>query len=798
MLVVLLLSFRTGIAQAETGDIDQSDDVLTCSIFLDGANAGREKYLNDGDISTCVRVRHDSTIELSFPSEAAYVYIIWHSIPISPVLHFTDEKGTTVSMIEMDTTLLCQSYEIPDGSCGVSVGAASSFAVSELTVYQDLPEDILLPGHPLEKTDILLVVAHTGDEAYYFGGLLPILAGEKNYSVTVLFLSSRTRLAQHEALLSLQDSGIREQPIFLDFAYRLRPPGGNVSWLVWEERVVSSTLSELIRLYRPEIVITHDPSGEDDDVMHAYTEELVRLGIEKAAYQGKGSGDSVLPTWQVACLYEHDVSLEGLILPVDKPLPAFEGLTARTLAQRAFDRYSSLRLYQKTNEAAGAAGYFLAEEYRVPLFDPFLDLSIAPMPTAEPVVTAEPEHTPEPEELQSDIAPVDKEADGLYLFLQTYRMIILGGCGLISVVLFICLMLSSVKKSLIRYVLCAIPLSLGLVFVIILLPVFQEHTARKASLLIPDFTAAPISTPVPTVTPNPSPTSAPSPTPDPNDRFFQQEGEPEEIVVFDNQNNTYSYRSSMLSVEIQQYDAFNEDERPLRYYVAHVRTRENNAFRPAFGTYRENGRDPADPFFMARHYKAVIAITGDNMIHSDQEKKSVILRNGRAFQDFRGGSAMVFTPDGLEMYTKPGRFVDAQDLLDAGIENTYSFGPILISDGVLNEEADMHYLSKLNPRVGLGLIEKGHFVILVVEGRVAKYSYGVRLGEFARMFADLGCVEAYNLDGGASSCLLFMGEYINKRMPNQARDIPDLLMWGYSELVPALDELPVNEGFYSG
>ena len=98
----------------------------------------------------------------------------------------------------------------------------------------------------------------------------------------------------------------------------------------------------------------------------------------------------------------------------------------------------------------------------------------------------------------------------------------------------------------------------------------------------------------------------------------------------------------------------------------------------------------------------------------------------------------------------------------------------------------------------MGLVEDGHFVIIVVEGRVSTYSYGVRLGEFAEMFMNEGCTQAYNLDGGASSCLLFMGEYINKRMPNQYRDIPDLLMWGYSELVPSEYETPQNNGFYSG
>lgn len=51
----------------------------------------------------------------------------------------------------------------------------------------------------------------------------------------------------------------------------------------------------------------------------------------------------------------------------------------------------------------------------------------------------------------------------------------------------------------------------------------------------------------------------------------------------------------------------------------------------------------------------------------------------------------------------------------------------------------------------------------MVDGRLPHYSHGLLLSEFAKLFEKEGCVMAYNLDGGASATMVFMGEYINKR-----------------------------------
>jgi exopolysaccharide biosynthesis protein len=57
----------------------------------------------------------------------------------------------------------------------------------------------------------------------------------------------------------------------------------------------------------------------------------------------------------------------------------------------------------------------------------------------------------------------------------------------------------------------------------------------------------------------------------------------------------------------------------------------------------------------------------------------------------------------------------------------------------------------------MGYTKDNKLIILVVEGRNANAG-GATLTQEAQILKGLGCVEALNLDGGGSSCLLINGK----------------------------------------
>ena len=67
--------------------------------------------------------------------------------------------------------------------------------------------------------------------------------------------------------------------------------------------------------------------------------------------------------------------------------------------------------------------------------------------------------------------------------------------------------------------------------------------------------------------------------------------------------------------------------------------------------------------------------------------------------------------------------------------------------------------------------------MLVVEGRAPNRAEGASLKQLANMMLELGCVEALNLDGGGSSCLLVNGrETIKPSDKEGQRPVPAVWM----------------------
>lgn len=93
-------------------------------------------------------------------------------------------------------------------------------------------------------------------------------------------------------------------------------------------------------------------------------------------------------------------------------------------------------------------------------------------------------------------------------------------------------------------------------------------------------------------------------------------------------------------------------------------------------------------------------------------------------------------------------------------------GPVLIQNGEIkisnNEERKFEgkAINNPEPRTAIGYTKDDKLIILVSEGR-SKSAAGITLSQEARILKELGCIEAVNLDGGGSSCMLINGKETN-------------------------------------
>lgn len=112
-------------------------------------------------------------------------------------------------------------------------------------------------------------------------------------------------------------------------------------------------------------------------------------------------------------------------------------------------------------------------------------------------------------------------------------------------------------------------------------------------------------------------------------------------------------------------------------------------------------------------------------------------------------------------------------------------GPMLVQDGkvsITNDEEAMFAgkaMHDLHPRTAMGYTANGKLIILVVEGRNKGVAEGASLVHLAEILVGLGCVEALNLDGGGSSCMLVNGkETIRPSDREGQRKVPAVFIIG--------------------
>lgn len=171
---------------------------------------------------------------------------------------------------------------------------------------------------------------------------------------------------------------------------------------------------------------------------------------------------------------------------------------------------------------------------------------------------------------------------------------------------------------------------------------------------------------------------------------------------------------------------------------------------------------------MAANNNAICAINGD---YYGNTSNGVVIRNGFTYRSASADDICVIYLDG-DMKTYPkGKFDEALANSD-DVWQVWSFGPALLKNG----EAITKFTSRIkpkNPRTAIGFYEPGHYCFIAVDGR-SKLSSGMTLAQLSAFCESIGCIEAYNLDGGQSSVMTFDARVVNTPV-NGGRKSSDII-----------------------
>lgn len=201
------------------------------------------------------------------------------------------------------------------------------------------------------------------------------------------------------------------------------------------------------------------------------------------------------------------------------------------------------------------------------------------------------------------------------------------------------------------------------------------------------------------------------------------------------------------------------------YTISEVKIADPSQFRRflADGVYASSSKYVGRE--MAASVNAVVASSGDFYAFRDQGiivyDNKLMRMEGRLLDTcFIDGNGDIQFAHRTEMMDRAEteKFVE-----DEGVRFSLAFGPILVEDGEVASIPAFYPVGEgdiPNPRAILGQLDTLHYLLVAVSAE-PPYEYGHTLDVVAENMKELGCIQAYNLDGGGTATIVMNDKLIN-------------------------------------
>ncbi len=367
---------------------------------LELSDGGAGGALLDDDRTTKVTASDALTIKIALSSPARQMYAVWDG-PVSPWELETggkaakqNEHGFLHEYVEFSEPLSTVSMSLP---AGAKLCDLYFFGEGETPAWVERWEV------PHEDADMLLLPTHADDEHLWFGGSLPYYAGELGYKVQVAYMTNHwgEPYRPHEILNGLWRVGVRAYPIMGPFSDMYSETAEDAAAQYGRDETTAWQV-ELLRRFKPEVVLAHDIGGEYGHGAHMLNAETLLRALELSADDGNYPDSAgKYGVWQVKKAYLHLWRENEIIMDWDAPLASFGGKTAFEMAREGYGEHVSQHIWDFSVDKSGpfdCRRFGLAWSTVGPdenKNDFFENIVYEPEPLPEP--EPEPEPMPEPD-----------------------------------------------------------------------------------------------------------------------------------------------------------------------------------------------------------------------------------------------------------------------------------------------------------------------------------------------------------------------------------------------------------------
>lgn len=320
---------------AKNDGVDAENLTEKLQIIFSGGEGTAD--ISDDSIYTFTSVAGGSAVSIKSEEKMNGIYIMWNKIPgkwsytANGHTYTAGEKGFLHEYVKLEQESSEIIITIPDEGAQIT----DIYAFSEGI----LPEWVQVWEEPCEYADILLFSTHSDDEQLFFAGMLPYYAIERQAYVQVVYMTNHwdTTTRPHEQLNGLWTVGIKNYPVISEFPDDARSLGQTSesretvlarAQSVYSEEEWIKFQVQLIRKFKPQVVVGHDLNGEYRHGAHILNTNALMTAIEVSNDEKYDTVSAEqYGTWNVAKTYFHLYDDNKIIMDWDTPYDSMDGRT---------------------------------------------------------------------------------------------------------------------------------------------------------------------------------------------------------------------------------------------------------------------------------------------------------------------------------------------------------------------------------------------------------------------------------------------------------------------------------------
>lgn len=338
--LLFIINFLFVMSNVQAADITKSTNITI-------NNKKISNNITDGKENTYISINKNTPVAIKSEEDISGIYIVYEYSSKTGTISTNDKKAT------LGTNKFLHEYINIAETLGTTKELTLTYnenvKIADIYVLSsgELPEYVEVWQPSCNVADLLLFSTHSDDEQLFFLGLLPTYIAKGAYVQVVYFAHHNDAPSRlHEQLHGLYTVGVRNYPVMgiIPDAYSTTLNGAiaNIKSAGITEDTALQFQVEMIRRFKPQVVVGHDEKGEYSHGQHILNTYL----LEQAIYKANDSSYDIdsynkYGTWQISKLYLHLYGKNEITMNYDIPLDYFDGKTAYEVSKQGYSKHLS-------------------------------------------------------------------------------------------------------------------------------------------------------------------------------------------------------------------------------------------------------------------------------------------------------------------------------------------------------------------------------------------------------------------------------------------------------------------------